>query len=177
MYRPCPIYESSNVTLLLVNTKNDHEIDAKFLDPNEKWHFPVAVVTQAVGQTLKYVLEKYERNVEARLEISNQTHEIKHEHQQEHQQEPQGFILIIREIQVLCAFNNCSKNYLTGVMQAFTNFVSRIRPGKTVVDLVTPIESLLFPPDKEPNIASEDKELFMQVMAEFTNIEREVCHV
>jgi len=62
-------------------------------------------------------------------------------------------------------------------MQAFTNFVSRIRPGKTVVDLVTPIEILLFPPDKEPNIASEDKELFMQVMAEFTNIEREVCHV
>ena len=91
------ILESSNVTLLLVNTKNDHEIDAKFLDPNEKWRFPVAVVTRAVGQTLKYVLEKHGRNVQAKLEISNQIPEIKHEHQQEHQQ---GFPLAIREMQV-----------------------------------------------------------------------------
>lgn len=48
-------------------------------------------------------------------------------------------------------------------------------PGKAVVDLVSPIQSLLFPPDKKPNIASEDKELFMQIMAEFAKIEREVC--
>ena len=103
------ILKSSNVTLMLVNTKNDYEIDAKFLNPNEKWHFPVAVVTQAVGQTLKHVLEEHERDVEARLVIP----EIKHEHQQEHQQEPQGFPLAIREIQVLCIFD--LKLYLQGL--------------------------------------------------------------
>ena len=60
-------------------------------------------------------------------------------------------------------------------MQVFTHLMSRMKPGKPVVDLVTPVQSLLFPPNKKPNIASEDKELFMQVMAEFTNFEREVC--
>jgi len=46
-----------------------------------------------------------------------------------------------------------------------------------VVDLVTPVQGLLFPSDKEARIASEDPDLFQKVMAEFNNFENEVCHM
>lgn len=50
-----------------------------------------------------------------------------------------------------------------------------MKPSKTVVDLVTPVQGLLFPSDKEARIASEDPDLFQKVMAEFNNFE--VCHI
>ena len=52
-----------------------------------------------------------------------------------------------------------------------------MKPSKTVVELVTPVQSLLFPSDKEARIASEDPNLFQKVMAEFNNFENEVCHM
>ena len=67
--------------------------------------------------------------------------------------------------------------YFTGlqrVVQAITNLV---KPSKPVVDLVTPVQGLLFPSDKEARIASEDPDLFQKVMAEFSNFENEVCHM
>lgn len=52
-----------------------------------------------------------------------------------------------------------------------------MKPSKPVVDLVTPVQGLLFPSDKEARIASEDPDLFQKVMAEFNNFENEVCHM
>ena len=87
---------SSTAALLLVNTKNDFEIETKFISPNEKCGFPVAVVTHEVGQTLNDVLEKHGRDVQAKLEIVSvtknvQATEIK-QLQEQQLQEPQGSI-------------------------------------------------------------------------------------
>ena len=84
----------STAALLLVNTKNHFEIETKFISPNEKCGFPVAVVKHEVGQILNSVLEKHGRDVQAKLEIVSvmkgiQATEIK-EIQEEPLQEPQG---------------------------------------------------------------------------------------
>ena len=52
-----------------------------------------------------------------------------------------------------------------------------MKPSKPVVDLVTTVQGLLFPSDKEARIASEDPDLFQKVMAEFSNFENEVSHM
>ena len=43
------------------------------------------------------------------------------------------------------------------------------------MELVTALQSLLFPPDGKNKIASEDTDLFALVMAEFNKFEIEVC--
>lgn len=63
----------TTVVLILVNTKDDFEVDTKFLHPNEKYGFPVAVITHSVGQNLKEIFERYDRDVEARMEITSVT--------------------------------------------------------------------------------------------------------
>ena len=70
------VLESSTAALLLVNTKDSFEIDSKFLPPNQKCAFPVAVVTHLVGQTLKDILDRYGSEVQARLEIESVTTDI-----------------------------------------------------------------------------------------------------
>ena len=70
------VLESATAALLLVNSKNSFEIESKFLPPNEKYVFPVAVVTNLVGQPLKDVLDKYGSEVQARLEIESVTTDI-----------------------------------------------------------------------------------------------------
>jgi len=70
------VLESSTAALLLVNTKNNFEIESKFLPPNQKCVFPVAVVTNLVGQTLKVVIDRYGSKVQARLEIESVTTDI-----------------------------------------------------------------------------------------------------
>ena len=87
----------STAALLLVNTKNHFEIETKFISPNEKCGFPVAVVTHEVGQTLSNVLEKHGRDVQAKLGIVSVTKNIQateiKEVQEEPLQEPQGSIV------------------------------------------------------------------------------------
>ena len=46
-----------------------------------------------------------------------------------------------------------------------------------MADLVTAVQGLLFPPDGEDRIASEDSDLFVMVMAEFNKFEIQVCHI
>lgn len=70
------VLESSAKALLLVNTKNNFEIESKFLPPNQKCVFPVAVVTNFVGKTLKDVIDRYGNKVHARLEIESVTTDI-----------------------------------------------------------------------------------------------------
>lgn len=84
----------STKALLLVNTKNHFEIETKFISPNERCGFPVAVVTHEVGQTLNNVLEKHGRDVQAKLETVSVTKNIQateiKQIQEEPLQEPQG---------------------------------------------------------------------------------------
>lgn len=61
--------------------------------------------------------------------------------------------------------------YLLG----FQRFLNWINPSRPVVELVTALQSLLFPPDGEVRIASKDTDLFALVMAEFNKFETEVC--
>lgn len=63
----------TTVVLILVNTKDDFEVDDKFLHPNENCGFPVAVITHSVGQKLKEIFKRYDRDVEARMEITSVT--------------------------------------------------------------------------------------------------------
>ena len=44
-----------------------------------------------------------------------------------------------------------------------------------MVELVTKVQGLLFPPDGKDKIASEDSDLFAAIMAEFNKFEIEVC--
>ena len=44
-----------------------------------------------------------------------------------------------------------------------------------MVDLATRMQKLLFPHKKEARVASENDELFVNVMAEFSKFENEVC--
>lgn len=69
------------VVLLLVNNKDNFKIDAKFLCTIEEYEFPVVVVTRSVGQILEDLLQKHEREVQGRLEMSTVTK----------QEPPQGF--------------------------------------------------------------------------------------
>ena len=57
----------------------------------------------------------------------------------------------------------------------FQRFLNWINPSRPVVELVTALQSLLFPPDGKNKIASEDTDLFALVMAEFNKFEIEVC--
>jgi len=59
--------------------------------------------------------------------------------------------------------------YLLG----FQRFLNWINPSRPVVELVTALQSLLFPPDGEVRIASKDTDLFALVMAEFNKFETE----
>ena len=44
-----------------------------------------------------------------------------------------------------------------------------------MVDLATRMQKLLFPHKNEARVASENDELFVNVMAEFSKFENEVC--
>ena len=63
------IDSASTAALILVNTKDDFDVDAKFLPPNERCGFPVAVVQHTAGQTLRDILMKH-NNVQARIVIT-----------------------------------------------------------------------------------------------------------
>ena len=78
---------TSVVVLLLVNNKDNFKIDAKFLCTIEEYEFPVAVVTRSVGQILEDLLQKHEREVQGRLEMSTVTTNFQDETKQE---QPQG---------------------------------------------------------------------------------------
>ena len=67
---------ASTAALILVNTKDDFDVDAKFLPPNEKCGFPVAVVQHTVGQTLREIFTKHTREVQARIETTSITTNI-----------------------------------------------------------------------------------------------------
>ena len=119
--------------LILVNTKDNFEVDAKFLPPNKRCGFPVAVVQHSIGPRLRGMFLKHRRELEARMKIK-----------------PQGF-LSIRQL------------------------LSWAR--KPVVELVAAVQGLLFPPDGEERIASEDSDLFVMVMDEFDRVETGVCYI
>jgi len=84
----------STAALILVNTKEDFDVDAKFLPPDEKCGFPVAVVQHTVGKTLSDIFVKYSRDVQARMEITSVTTNIQaveiQPSKDEQPQEPQG---------------------------------------------------------------------------------------
>ena len=67
---------TSTAALILINTKDDFDIDAKFLPPNQKCGFPVAVVQHTVGKTLSDIFVKHSRDVQARMEITSVTTNI-----------------------------------------------------------------------------------------------------
>jgi len=100
---------ASTVALILVNTKNDFEVDAKFLSPNEKCGFPVAVVTHSVGQILREVFKNYDREVQAKMEITSVTTNIQATEikpaKPEQPQEPQG-LLLITQATLYCVLMN-----------------------------------------------------------------------
>ena len=62
--------------LILVNTKENFDIDAKFLPPNEECGFPVAVVQHTVGQTLRDIIMKHNGEVQARMETISVTKNV-----------------------------------------------------------------------------------------------------
>ena len=91
---------ASTAALILVNTKNDFDIDAQFLPPNEKCGFPVAVVQHTVGQTLREIFTKHTREVQARIDTVSITAnipavEIQPAKDEQQPQEPQGLISMI----------------------------------------------------------------------------------
>ena len=117
------VLESSTVALLLVNTKDSFEIESKFLPPNEKCVFPVAVVTHKIGQTLKGVLDRYENEVQARLEIESVTKDIPateiKQPKQELPQESQGsvsqstwYMLVMSLFLDIFHLQDCHRSYL-----------------------------------------------------------------
>jgi len=140
---------TSAAALILVNTKDDFLVDAKFLPLNEKCEYPVAVVHHTVGKTLSDIFVKHGREVQARMEITSVTKNI-----------PAVEIQPSRDEQVQGP-------------QGFQKLFSWINPSKPVVELVTPVQSLLFPPDGKDKIASEDTDLFAMVMAQFNKFEIE----
>ena len=93
------IESASTRALILVNTKDDFEVDAKFLHPNEKCGFPVAVIKQTIGQTLRKLFKNYSREVEAKMLITSVTTNIQAveiiPNKAEQPQEPQGLLSII----------------------------------------------------------------------------------
>ena len=166
----CP----SAAALILANTKDDFLVDAKFLPPNEKCEYPVAVVQRTVGKTLSDIFVKHGREVEARMEITSVTKNIPaveiQPSKDEQIQEPQGLLPMIYITLYYVLMNAC-------VLLGFQKLFNWINPSKPVVELVTPVQSLLFPPDGKDKIASEDTDLFAMVMAQFNKFEIEVCKI
>jgi len=84
----------STAALILVNTKEDFDVDAKFLPPDEKCGFPVAVVQHTVGKKLSDIFVKHSRDVQARMEITSVTTNIQaveiQPSKDQQPQEPQG---------------------------------------------------------------------------------------
>lgn len=84
----------STAALIIVNTKEDFDVDAKFLPPDEKCGFPVAVVQHTVGKTLSDIFVKHSRDMQARMEITSVTTNIQaveiQPSKDQQPQEPQG---------------------------------------------------------------------------------------
>ena len=67
---------------------------------------------------------------------------------------------------------------ITGFQKAaqfFAKLLPGTKPNKPVVELATKVQNLLFPSNHEVRIASASTELFVDVMAEFSKFENEVC--
>lgn len=67
---------------------------------------------------------------------------------------------------------------ITGFQKAaqfFAKLLPGTKPNKPVVELATKVQILLFPSNHEVRIASASTELFVDVMAEFSKFENEVC--
>ena len=67
------IDSASTEALIFVNTKDDFDVDAKFLPPNEECGFPVAVVTYTDGEMLSEIFTKHNRELQARMEFTSVT--------------------------------------------------------------------------------------------------------
>ena len=163
------------VALILVNTKDDFSVDAKFLPPKEKCGFPVAVVQHTVGQTLREICTKHTREVQARMETTSVTTnipavEILPIKDEQQPQEPQGLISMIYKT-LYCTL---ADPLPTSGFQRLLQYLPGMKPSKPVADLVTAVQGLLFPPDGEDRIASEYSDLFVMVMAEFNKFEIQV---
>ena len=131
---------ASTVALILVNTKNDFEVDDKFLPPNQRYGLPIAIVVQSIGKRLRGIFMKHNRELQATMEMNPNP--------------PKGISSIIHRGQRLLSWLS-----------------------EREVELVTAVQGLLFPPEEEGRIASEDTYLFALVMAEFDRVETKVCHI
>ena len=164
------------VALILVNTKNDFDIDAKFLPPNEKCVFPVAVVQHTAGQTLREILAKHKyRKVQARIETTSiatdiPAVEIQPTKDEQPPQEPQGLISMIYKT----PYCTLTDPLPTSGIQRLLQYLPGMKPSKPVVELAAAVQSLLFPPDGKDRIACQDSDLFVMVMAEFNKFEIQV---
>jgi len=65
--------------------------------------------------------------------------------------------------------------FSTSGLKKLLKFLPGMKPRKPVMDLATAVQDLLFPPDGEDRIASDESDLFVMVMAGFNNFENEVC--
>ena len=173
------VLESSAAALLLVNTKNSFEIESKFLPPNQKCVFPVAVVTNLVGQTLKDVIDRYGNKVQARLEIESVTKAIQAtEIKQAEEELPQGSQGSVSRSALHEGYEfNFRQFAFTGLPQKAAQLLAKLglKSSNLVVDLATSVQKILFPSDNEARIASENPELFVNVMGEFSTFENQVC--
>jgi len=88
--------------LILVNTKDDFDIDAKFLSPNQECVFPVAVMKNTDGQILREILMKY-NEVEARMKITSVTTSTRAtEIQLVDDVQPKGLLSLIIQLCTVC---------------------------------------------------------------------------
>lgn len=172
------VLESSTAALLLVNTKNNFEIESKFLPPNQKCVFPVAVVTNSVGQTLKDVIDRYGNKVQARLEIESVTKAIQATEIKQAEELPQGSQGSVSQSALHNGYEfNFRQFAFTGLPQKAAQLLAKLglKSSNLVMDLATSVQKILFPSDNEARIASENPELFVNVMGEFSTFENQVC--
>ena len=62
---------TATAALIIINNKDDYQIDSRFLPENEKWEFPILVVTSESGKILMETLSKHARNVTAQAAMSS----------------------------------------------------------------------------------------------------------
>ena len=62
---------TSAVALILINNKDDYQIDSRFLPENEKWEFPILVVKPGSGGNFTEMIQSHGRKVTAKVEVSS----------------------------------------------------------------------------------------------------------
>ena len=61
----------ATAALILINNKDDYQIESRFLPENEKWEFPIIVIKPGPGKNLMEIIAKHGRNVTAKVEVSS----------------------------------------------------------------------------------------------------------